>query len=252
MDYLHDLSWEEAETVGREQGLKIRRWNVVDRWLIWAPLWKWEFISGPDAGVIRLVKAHEFTRADFVATDYTTMRPDQYSCPVNPLPPPVPEEPSGPVRFVMFDSRPFGLPPWVPGEIRVYPDRFLPDGTIVKGGARRYYSSEEIQAARAAFAPGARLLETFLWNRLSVPVRMLVQSRVLYFTAPLTVQRAPLHIGDAVFENTVIDFQRNMEAGEKIPVWLTMPQSRIIEPGQPGSLAPIILQYALVLTAFPE
>ena len=88
------MSFDDAVVLA-ESGAWIRRWGWLDRWLfLVAGLW-WLKVGELPAVV---VPGPAFTKAEFTASDYTTMRPDQYACvnPETPEPDPQPE-PSGPI-----------------------------------------------------------------------------------------------------------------------------------------------------------
>lgn len=117
--FLFDLTWTQAKAQARA-GLAVRRWDWTDRWLICTGALWWIIPMIPGAFSPRVVRATDFGRMEFLATDYTTMHPDQREClipeeppveePGNPPPPPPPvpvptPTPGGSVRreYVFFD-----------------------------------------------------------------------------------------------------------------------------------------------------
>lgn len=101
MNYQLDLTFDQAATLAAT-GAWIRRWGWVDRWLfLVAGLW-W---LKPNDGPARVVRATDFTRVEFEASDFTTMYPDQIVC--LPVPPPEPEPqpgPAGPITKYFAES----------------------------------------------------------------------------------------------------------------------------------------------------
>lgn len=94
MAYQTNLSWPEARALARA-GAMVRRIGWLDRWLFASgPLW---FIL-PNAGDRRPVQSTDWTAAEFLATDFTTILVDQFECafPTQPDPDPQPD-PGGPI-----------------------------------------------------------------------------------------------------------------------------------------------------------
>lgn len=114
-EFAFNLSWSQARALA-VAGAYIRRWDWTDRWLMRTGFLWWIVPLIPGAFEPRLVQATDFGRMEFLATDYTTMWPDQRECLIV-VEPPI-EEPE--------------LPPVPPPPI--------PDPTPTPGGSvRRHY-----------------------------------------------------------------------------------------------------------------
>ena len=99
--HLYNLTWPQAREVA-EGGRRVRRVGWLDRWLVNldGALWWIEQVASGDMAV---VTADDFTRLEFLASDWTTVAPDQHACvwppepdPEDPPPPVIPPDPEPP------------------------------------------------------------------------------------------------------------------------------------------------------------
>lgn len=89
MTWAYNLRWSQAAALCRA-GQAVRRYDWTDRWIVWAGHLFWLVYP---SGESRVIKSTDFTRAEFLAMDWTT-QPSARECamPLPPEAPPPPEE----------------------------------------------------------------------------------------------------------------------------------------------------------------
>jgi len=87
VEYQFNLTFQEAYRL-MEAGAWVRRWDWTNRWWFRTLAFTWVF---PDGESARVLLATDLTPVDLLASDWTTMWPDQQPCIVPPPPDPDPD-----------------------------------------------------------------------------------------------------------------------------------------------------------------